>query len=70
MSRWESRKDSTKEDAGEILCHNCYVPKQDWQDALPRGYEDVKNMRELAARKKKLDSGDYCSQSANHTKSK
>jgi len=70
MSRWELRKDSSKEDADEYLCHSCYIPKENWQEALPRGYEDVKNMRELAARKKKHDSGDHGSQSVNHTKSK
>lgn len=70
MSRWESRKDNTKQDAEEILCHNCYIPKENWQDALPQGYEDVKSTRELAVRKKQLDSGDHDSQSLERTKSK
>lgn len=70
MSRWESRKNSTEGGADEYLCHACYIPKQDWQHALPQGYEDVKNMRELRARKKKLDGSSQGSQSVIPTISK
>jgi hypothetical protein len=68
--RWESRKNNTEGVADEYLCHACYIPKEDWQNALPQGYEDVKNMRELRARKKKLDGSNQGSQSVIPTKSK
>jgi len=64
------RKDDTKEEAEEYLCHACYVPKENWQDALPQGYEDVKSTKELVARKKKLDGDNRGGQSANHITSK
>jgi hypothetical protein len=63
MSRWESRKNNTEGVADEYLCHACYIPKEDWKNSLPQGYEDVKNMTELRARKKKLDGSSQGSQS-------
>jgi hypothetical protein len=70
ISRWESCKNNTKGDADEYLCHACYIPKEDWQNALPQGYEDVKSMRELRARKKKLDNSIHDSQDAKSSNSK
>jgi len=38
----------------ETICNLCHA-KQDWNDAMPQGYEDVRSMKELRARKKQLD---------------
>lgn len=70
ISRWKLRKDNTKEEAEEYLCHSCYIPKENWQDALPQGYEDVKSMKELIDRKKRLSGNNQGSRSVSHTKSK
>jgi hypothetical protein len=69
MSRWELHKDNTKEEADEYLCHACYLPKENWQDALPQGYEDVNSVKELLDRKKKLDGSKHASHAAKHIKS-
>jgi hypothetical protein len=69
IPRRESRKNDTEGAADQYLCHACYIPKENWQNALPQGYEDVKNMRELKARKKKLDRSNQGSQSVIPTKS-
>jgi hypothetical protein len=54
-------KDNIKEEADEYLCHACYLPKENWRDALPQGYKDVISMKELKDRKKKLDSSKHAS---------
>lgn len=45
-------EDGDKSD--EYLCHSCYV-KQGHFDALPKGYEDVKTIKDIIARKKQFD---------------
>jgi hypothetical protein len=70
VSRWELPKDDITGVADGYLCHSCYVPRENWQNVLPRGFEDVKSIRELIARKKKLDGSKHASQAAKHTKSK
>lgn len=42
-------------DSQNFLCHHCYIPADDWARAMPEGYEDVKSLKELVARKKQLD---------------
>jgi hypothetical protein len=37
MSRWELRKNDNTGVADEYLCHSCYVPRENWQNALPKG---------------------------------
>ncbi|KEQ96394.1 hypothetical protein AUEXF2481DRAFT_636468 [Aureobasidium subglaciale EXF-2481] len=42
-----------KGDAG-FLCQTCYA-RQDWNTAMPTGFEDLRRLNEIAARKKQLD---------------
>jgi len=38
----------------ETICNLCHA-KQGWNDAMPHGYEDVRSMKELRARKEQLE---------------
>jgi hypothetical protein len=38
----------------ETLCNNCYTAG-DWGEIMPQGYEDVRTMKQLRARKTQLD---------------
>lgn len=39
----------------ELKCHDCYVPRSNWTEAMPAGYEDVLGMTQIRARKKELE---------------
>lgn len=43
-----------KSPTGSHICHHCYT-KPDWSEIMPTGYEDVRTMKDLKARKKQLD---------------
>lgn len=43
------------EKSDEFLCHGCYVSKHSIFEALPEGYEDVRRLKHVVARKKQLD---------------
>jgi len=49
---WQSLVDTT-----EYLCTSCYVPSRnpDWNKIMPEGYEDVRDMKAMRARKEQLD---------------
>lgn len=47
---WQSLSNSE-----EFKCHNCYVPRSNWTEAMPTGYEDVSGMVQIRARKKDLE---------------
>lgn len=68
--RWRLRNDNDRADEERYLCHACYVGKDTWQNALPKGYEDVRYMQDLIARKKELDDVDHGRQTTKDTKSK
>lgn len=60
---WRRKADATSRDrqaledgrkSDEYLCHHCYV-QQGHFDALPKGYEDVRTLKDMAARKKQFD---------------
>lgn len=65
MKLWWQKIDAaqTESDSQSFLCHNCYWPRDDWARAMPEGYEDVRSIRELVARREQLDgfpgSGEY-----------
>lgn len=64
------RNDKNQTDQEQYLCNACYVRKDSWQHALPKGYEDVRYMKDLIARKKELDGVDYSRWTAKNSKSK
>ncbi|CAD0082490.1 unnamed protein product [Aureobasidium vineae] len=38
------------------LCQSCYIPPSpDWDQIMPKGYEDIKTLKDLKARKQQLD---------------
>ncbi|KAG9527145.1 hypothetical protein KCV07_g41, partial [Aureobasidium melanogenum] len=42
--------------AAIYLCMSCYVPMNPgWNKIMPEGYEDVRSLKELRARKQQLD---------------
>lgn len=49
---WQSLVDPT-----EFLCTRCYVPAEnpDWNRIMPEGYEDVRDIKTMRARKKQFD---------------
>lgn len=58
---WKKIQSSTPAPATETdswLCTNCYIPKAaDWEEAMPRGYEDLTTMEEIAKRRDQLGHG-------------
>lgn len=44
-------------DPDVYLCTKCYIPSEnpDWSKIMPKGYEDVKDIKTLKARKEQLD---------------
>lgn len=44
-------------DADSSLCTNCYIPKADWHEAMPRGYEGLTTIEEIAKRRDELGHG-------------
>ena len=40
-------------DSSEYLCTPCYT-KQDWDQVMPAGYEDLRELKDIAARSKHL----------------
>jgi tetrahydromethanopterin S-methyltransferase subunit F len=46
------------------------VGEDSWQRALPKGYEDVRYLKDLIARKKELDGVDHSRRTAKDAKSK
>ncbi|KEQ63708.1 uncharacterized protein M437DRAFT_45813 [Aureobasidium melanogenum CBS 110374] len=38
----------------ETICNSCYT-KGDWKDIMPQGYENVRTMKEIRARKAELE---------------
>lgn len=51
----DAAETKSQPDSQSFLCHGCYFPKNDWACAMPEGYEDVKSIKELVARKEQLD---------------
>jgi hypothetical protein len=51
----EDGDDGDVEKSDKFLCHGCYVNKRTLFEVLPEGYEDVRTLKELVARKKQLD---------------
>lgn len=51
----------------EFLCHGCYVKKHSISEALPEGYEDVRLLKDIVARKKQL--GELAATSSNTSNS-
>ena len=49
---WQSLVNTT-----EYLCTRCYIPSKDpdWNKIMPEGYEDVRDMKAMRARKEQLD---------------
>ncbi|KEQ69258.1 hypothetical protein M436DRAFT_76192 [Aureobasidium namibiae CBS 147.97] len=47
-------------DPDVYLCTSCYVPSEspDWNKIMPEGYEDVRNMKAMRARKEQLDASE------------
>jgi hypothetical protein len=39
------------------LCHSCYVPESDCKEAMPRGYEGLTTIKEIAKRRDELGHG-------------
>lgn len=70
VPRWKLRSDKNQADQEQYLCNACYVGEDTWQHALPKGYEDVRYLKELAARKKELDGVNHGRQTVEDTKSK
>jgi len=49
---------ATAPEADIWLCTDCYVPKAaDWGEAMPRGYEDLTTIKEIAKRRDQLGHG-------------
>jgi hypothetical protein len=48
---------SSPTEADSWLCHSCYVPRSDWKEAMPRGYEDLTTIKKIAKRRKELGHG-------------
>jgi hypothetical protein len=44
-----------KEKSDEYLCHACYVRTRSRFEILPEGYQDVKTLKDIVARKEQLD---------------
>jgi len=40
-------------DSESYMCNACYA-KADWNEVMPKGYEDCRNIKEVAARKEQL----------------
>lgn len=40
-------------DSESYMCNACYA-KADWNEVMSKGYEDCRNIKEVAARKKQL----------------
>lgn len=57
---WKKIETSPAADFGSWLCHNCYVPKTNWAEALPEGYEDLglTTIQEITKRRDSLGHGD------------
>lgn len=57
---WKKSETSPAADSGTWLCLNCYVPKTDWAEAMPKGYEDLTTatLEEMAKRRDSLGHGD------------
>jgi hypothetical protein len=51
----EDKKSADLEKSDRFLCHGCYVNKRTLFEVLPEGYEDVRTLKELVARKQQLD---------------
>ncbi|CAD0090783.1 unnamed protein product, partial [Aureobasidium vineae] len=54
---WWRKANQTAEDfktKPEFLCHICFNRQDDWTCATPEGYEDVKTLEEVLARKQQL----------------
>jgi hypothetical protein len=43
--------------ADSWLCHGCYVPRSDCKEAMPRGYEGLTTIKEIAKRRDELGHG-------------
>jgi hypothetical protein len=53
---WKKIQSSPTE-ADSWLCHSCYIPKSDWKEAMPRGYEGLTTIKEIAKRRYELGHG-------------
>ncbi|KEQ76980.1 hypothetical protein M436DRAFT_78708 [Aureobasidium namibiae CBS 147.97] len=55
---WKKIPSSPATEVDSWLCSDCYVPKAaDWGEAMPRGYEDLTTIKEVAKRRDQLGHG-------------
>lgn len=57
---WKKIETSPAADSGTWLCLDCYVPKTNWAEAMPKGYEDLETatLKEMIKRRDSLGHGD------------
>lgn len=54
---WRRIQSPSTAEADSWLCTNCYVPKSDCREAMPRGYEDLTSIKEISKRRDELGHG-------------
>lgn len=54
---WRKIEQPSTTDADSWLCTSCFVPKTDWQEVMPKGYEDLTTIKEVAKRRDELGHG-------------
>jgi hypothetical protein len=54
---WWKKIQSSPTEADNWLCISCYVPRSDWKEAMPKGYEGLTTIKEIAKRRDELGHG-------------